>query len=284
MRTRLALMFAVTFLAHAPHADACVCGEARLVPADNATNVPINLAEVLVEHSWTPSTVQLRHVASGTLVPLDDTGTFGGTRRWTVRAALQASSMYELVADNGPTSGRIATFQTGTSADMTAPSAIDVSDLAIARAGYVPSLHSSCGPDVVRVRGHVDGGDELLGVRLLHGGEVQERVLFGSPDALRMLGMETCNVRIEVIPGEVYEVEVWARDLAGNNGPAARQTIEVRACAPLTMHWDTMFDLHDCPLATVTESSGGCASTRPGPLAVLALMLLCVQRRGRRRC
>ena len=198
---------------------------------------------------------------------------------------LDANTTYELaiVDDMGATT---TTFTTGPAADLVPPGAVTVSDLAVAHAIYQPPVLSSCGEDLTSFRGVVAGLADVatLGIRFTGANAVQERVVFARETPLLLLGMGHCNIRLDVVPGETYDVEVWARDLAGNSGPIYREQITVRACAPVPMYYDFDFDLNDCPLADDESDGGGCAAGGPGAapwLAVIGLGWLIRRRRAR---
>ncbi|MBA3817676.1 MAG: hypothetical protein H0X17_02195, partial [Deltaproteobacteria bacterium] len=152
-------------------ASACSC-ERLTIPADQATDVPTNLGEILTRYFGTE--FELRVVATGELVPV--AVTVPDERNDLVRvallAALSANTTYELAALDLPQPFYLTRFTTGAAADVTAPGAVTITGLTAGRSRYEGGA-SSCGNDILAVRGDIAGlvDASSLAVRLQHGSE-----------------------------------------------------------------------------------------------------------------
>jgi len=154
-------------------------------------------------------------------------GPSGPVQRVSVDAILAPSSPYALWA------GELQRlwFRTGTSADDVPPGSVRIDELAIETVDPDDEA-SSCSPNTRRTTSRLvlPSDAVTIGVRFTGDGDVQEFVLPANELTLNMFGTGTCTVHVDLDEGRAYDVEVWARDLAGNEGPIAKTTVEVTGC------------------------------------------------------
>lgn len=273
---RVALCLATLLALRTQSAEAC-SPPRFVVPIEGATNVPTNIVEVISGNPFTVPGPYLRKSGTDTPIVVEETKEWG-LRRLRFTAELEANTTYELVSGGDVYSS----FTTGAGRDDVAPMAITLDDLQIAHAIHDPE--TSCGAREIAVSGTIHGlGEEpLLRVRVTGEGQVQERMI---PPQLWLLGYPLSDLELDVNPGMTYDIEVWARDLAGNEGPIARyEGAIVRDCGVIPLvNWGS---LHDCPLDAeplpeVEES--GC-STGGGAGLLVGILAIFLQPWRRRAC
>ena len=81
------------------------------------------------------------------------------------------------------------------------------------------------------------------GVRFTGADQIQEYIL--PPDYLHigLLGTTTCQLYLELEPGETYKVEVWSLDVAGNESEVVTSSVEY-GCG--------------CQSSSAADASGAC--------------------------
>lgn len=276
------LAFVALFVAlcvEARPAEACLPPNV-VVPAPDTANVPINLVEVVTGNPFVQPGPYVRK--AGTELPVAArTVEEWGLRRIQFAALLEPNTIYEVMWGGSVYS----TFVTGDATDVGAPGAITVDDVAISYAMLEPP--SSCGPEDVEVIGPTIDVEPLLRVRVTGAGLVQERMVPG--DGFHLLGWETARLALDVVPNEIYDVEVWARDYAGNEGPVTRiEGVRARDCGTLDYSYSGL--LRDCPLDVIelpdTRGDTGCAASHgssSGAVAIAAMLIVAKRRRRRAR-
>lgn len=266
----------MTALLRAQTAEACSPPN-FVVPTFGATNVPTNLVEVLSGNPYGDSRPYLRKAGTDTPIVLEETIEWG-LRRMRLASLLEPNTTYEVVWYGDVYSS----FTTGDGRDDVAPSALTVDNFQIAHAMREPE--TSCGGVAIEVGAELSGiGTEpLLRVRVTGDGQVQERLV---PD-LSLLGYPLSHLELDVVPGKTYDVEIWTRDYAGNEGPIARfDGVKVRACASITPSYTG--SLFDCPLDVTTlpepEEDAGCSAGggAGGAAGIVGLLAMFRQRRRR---
>ncbi len=270
-------------------ASACSCDGNQTIPGHGTAGVPTNLEGIVGRFLWY-SMHELRNETTGELVPLgapqhDEVDYID---RIAVLATLDPDSQYLLSGrdDTSTSWSRVASFTTGPGPDLTPPGAIGVTGLRAGRTAW-ENAASSCGPEMLNVLGELSGVDDAatIGMRMRRDGNLQEALLPASPNALVWLGVETCSIEFDAKGGERWEIDMWARDLAGNEGPVTSVVLEVKACAPVS-RTPVLPDADGCVVTAVDEShgdpGGGCASHRGGGPAVLLMSVALLAARRRR--
>jgi len=223
------------------------------MPPLDSTEVPVNVRELVFASYYGP--FELRRSDTNDVVPIGTPqlawGPSGPVQRVSVNAVLAPSTAYALL-ESGVERLR---FRTGTTADDVAPGPVGIEEFSIK--SFEPDDDGgSCRPNTwdTTSRLVVPSDATTIGVRFTGEGRVQEFVLSANERALEAFGTGTCMVHVALDEGRQYDVEVWARDLAGNEGPVAKTPVEVTGC--------------------------GCRSTSPH--SGLALLLIAYLRRRRR--
>lgn len=294
LRITVIALIAVIVGRDATTASACSCDGNRTIPEHGMAGVPTNLSEIVGRYLW-HRMHELRNETTGEIVPLgapqhDDIDYID---RIAVLATLDPETPYLLSGHDNPSDPwrAVSSFTTGPGPDLTPPAAIGVSGLRGGRTAWGGNIGSSCGPEMLNVLGELSGVDDAatIGMRMRRDGDLQEALLPASPSALRWLGVETCSIAFDAKGGERWELDLWARDLAGNEGPVTTVILEVKACAPVS-RTPVMPDVDGCVIAVSPDDlpipgdeshDGGCASHRGGGWATLLMSVALLA--GRRR-
>ncbi len=293
LRITVIALIAVSVGREATAASACSCDPTpQTQPSDEAVDVPTNLREVISE-SGPFGEYQLRDLSTGDLVPLGAIERDQASRidRMAVGASLEPLTEYELTIRYHAElpAERLATFTTTSVVDLTPPEQLLAMDVRATRSRY-EGVASSCGNDVLLVFGMLSnlGDAATIDVRMRRGDQFQQASLWASPYALSSLGMEYCHVQFDAEANETWELEVSARDLAGNVGPPMSVSVTVRGCPPLTAPMGYTVTDDGCPttgpaVAHPEDDREGCASHRGGGRAVLLMSVALLAARRRRR-
>jgi hypothetical protein len=247
------LIVALVVVASDPRAaDACTCAFDFQVPARDVVEVPVNMRE-LVFYASPTTAYGLYTDLNEPPVPLGTPRRIWGDSQYMslvpIAAPLQPNTAYMLAP------GALMQFRTTAVADDEPPGVVALEDIAIRFVDKEDS-GNTCGVNRLAVSGRlVPPADAAsIWVRFRGAGTVQERLLPPSETALWSLGTAYCNIRLDLQPDTTYELDVWARDLAGNEGPVASTTVHV-------------------------ADAGGCATTRSSGLLLVALSLMIRRRR-----
>ena len=234
-------------------AAACTCGFEFQLPARDTADVPVNLRDLVFASSSTAAEYSLQAgssaVAFGT--PRQVWGSSQPVHLVPLAAPLEPNTVYTLWRNGGV----LSQFRTSAAPDDEPPGAVGLEDVAIQ---FVDNpVGSSCGVKRFSVSGRlvVPPDAASIWVRFARAGEVQERLLPASATTLSSLGTTACSVRLDLEPDTMYEVDVWARDLAGNEGPLTTKSVYIR------------------------DAGGGCATTPSSSFLLTTLALLIRRRR-----
>ena len=171
----------------------------------------------------------------GELVPIGTPGpAWGSTKgvnRVSIDAPLAPSTSYALWGNGN----KLLRFRTGTTVDDIAPGPVEIEQLSLETidpAGDDGTCRTGTWETTSRLVLPPDA--MTLGVRFTRDGRAQEFVVYAGELALQAFGAGTCMIHVDLEQDQLYDVEVWARDLAGNDGPIAKTTVELTGCGGCT--------------------------------------------------
>ena len=222
---RVLVVAAVLTAAGARRADACICIYDP-VPDDNTVEVPVNVRDVLMRVASNAELV-LESTAGGA-IPLGAPVAVGPPWSYmhlvSLAAPLSPNTQYTVWND----AARL-TFRTSALVDEESPGSVGFDNIGF---GYIDreDRNSSCGTNRLDVYGRllVPPDAATLWIRFRHGDAVQERLVKASEWALERIGTSACSIGITLEPDTTYELDVWARDLAGNEGPVTTTSVYIR--------------------------------------------------------
>ena len=251
---RIAVLAGLVALLEARPATACVCAGTFALPHPDAVDVPVNLRELIFSRGFAP--FELRHSVTGEAVAIGPVVQIWGPSqpvyRVTIDQALEPATTYAFYTSES----YAYRFTTGAVPKTNPPGDISIAQLEVESIDTVEPSGGSCRGSSFEVASMVvlPPDTASVGVRFRGDRQLQERILPAYTEVLSELGDGTCTIHIDLKEGITYEVEVWARDLAGNEGPVAKTTVEV------------------------TGGCGGCTSTSTKSTSLLVLALIAVIR------